>query len=119
MDNIKEDVIDIECLIKHIGEVIGDKELTGISIAPSNNSPRRILSRNTLSRNIKNYEWKSCCFSMNSSAVKYFVQIGVLSGLIIFSATMLVIDKNCESQRNYGSLLMVCLGCFLPQPKMS
>lgn len=114
MNDIKEDVVDIECIIKHIGEVIGDKELMGGSIAPSNTPPRH-----TLSRNIKNYEWRSCCFSMNSSAVKYFVQITILSGLIIFSATMLVIDKNCESQRNYGSLLMVCLGCFLPTPKMS
>ena len=64
-------------------------------------------------------EWKSCCFSINQNAVKYFVQVGVLSSLIIFSASMLVIDRNCESQRNYGSLLMVCLGCFLPAPKMN
>jgi hypothetical protein len=114
MNDIKEDVGDIECLIKHIGEVIGDKELTGVSIAPSNNQI------NTLSRsNKEKQEWRSCCFSINQSAVKYFVQIGILSGLIIFSATMLVIDNNCESQRNYGSLLMVCLGCFLPTPKMS
>ena len=64
-------------------------------------------------------EWKSCCFSINQSAVKYFVQIGILSLLIIYSASMLVIDKNCESQRNYGSLLMVCLGVFLPPPRMA
>ncbi len=69
-------------------------------------------------RNSKN-EWKSCCLTVNTSAVKYFIQIGVLSSLIIFSATMLVVDDRCESQRNYSSLLMVCLGCFLPTPKMA
>jgi hypothetical protein len=63
--------------------------------------------------------WKSCCFSINPSAVKYFVQVGILAGLIIYSATMLVVNPTCESQRNYGSLLMVCLGCFLPTPKMN
>jgi hypothetical protein len=105
MDNIKEDVCDIE--------------LMGVSIAPSNNQINT-LSKSALSRNTKErQEWRSCCFSINQSAVKYFVQITILSSLIIFSATMLVIDKNCESQRNYGSLLMVCLGCFLPTPKMS
>jgi hypothetical protein len=116
MNDIKEDVGDIECLIKHIGEVIGDKELTGVSIAPSN-TQRNTLSRSALSQNTK--EWRSCCFQINQPATKYFVQVSILSGLIIFSATMLVVDNNCESQRNYGSLLMICLGCFLPSPKMA
>ena len=69
-------------------------------------------------RNSKN-QWVSCCFRINQSATKYFVQVGILSSLIIFSATMLVVDNNCESQRNDGALLMVCLGCFLPTPKMA
>jgi hypothetical protein len=69
--------------------------------------------------NNSNKQWKSCCFSINQNAAKYFVKIGILSGLIIFSASMLVIDKDCNSQRNYGSLLMVCLGVFLPSPKMT
>jgi len=64
-------------------------------------------------------EWISCCIKMDKSAVKYFTQISVLTGLIVFSATMLVYDTDCNSQRNYASLLMVCLGCFLPQPKMT
>ena len=68
--------------------------------------------------NIKT-EWKSCCLTVNPSAVKYFIQIGVLSSLIVFSASMLVVDTRCESQRNYASLLMVCLGTFLPAPKMT
>ena len=64
-------------------------------------------------------QWKSCCLTVNPSAVKYFIQVGILSSLIIFSSTMLVVDDRCESQRNYSSLLMICLGTFLPAPKMA
>jgi hypothetical protein len=64
-------------------------------------------------------QWKSCCLTVNPSAVKYFIQIGVLSSLIVFSATMLVVDDRCESQRNFSSLLMVCLGTMVPAPKMN
>ena len=64
-------------------------------------------------------EWKSCCLTVNPSAVKYFVQISILASLIVYSATMLIVDGRCESQRNYGSLLMVSLGVFLPQPRIN
>ena len=64
-------------------------------------------------------EWKSCCIRSDKQAVKYFIQVGILGALIVLSATMLVVDKDCNSQRNYGSLLMICLGVFLPQPKMT
>ena len=64
-------------------------------------------------------EWKSCCLKVDKNMVKYVIQVGILSSLIIFSATMLVVDKDCNSQRNYSSLLMICLGVFLPQPKMN
>ena len=86
---------------------------TTISIEPSTNRrPENSISPKTR-------EWKSCCFSINSSAAKYFVQVGILTSLIIYSSTMLVVNQTCESQRNYGSLLLVCLGCFLPTPKRS
>ncbi len=67
----------------------------------------------------KQTEWKSCCFKMNPSATKYFIQVGILSGLIVYSATMLVVNPDCNSQRNYGSLLMICLGTFIPSPKIN
>ena len=66
-----------------------------------------------------NGEWKSCCLRVDKTMVKYIIQVGILGGLITFSACMLVVDRTCESQRNYSSLLMVCLGCFLPSPKMT
>ncbi len=66
-----------------------------------------------------NEEWKSCCLKADKNAVKYFVQVGILSGLVIFSAVMLVVDKDCASQRNYSSLLMISLGTLIPSPKMT
>jgi hypothetical protein len=64
----------------------------------------------------ENQEWRSCCMRMDKTAVKYFVQVGILSGLICFSGVMLITDKDCNSQRNYSALLMICLGVFLPAP---
>lgn len=63
-------------------------------------------------------EWKSCCLSVDKLAVKYFTQVVILGGLIVFSAVMLVVDKACESQRNYSSLLMISLGILIPTPKL-
>jgi hypothetical protein len=73
---------------------------------------------NTTEETNVNEEWKSCCLKVDKNALKYFVQVGILSGLIIFSATMLVADKDCNSQRNYSSLLMICLGTLIPSPKL-
>ena len=67
----------------------------------------------------KQTQWRSCCFSINPQATKYIIQVGILSGLIICSATMLVVNPNCESQRNYSSLLLFCLGTLTPSPRMS
>ena len=63
--------------------------------------------------------WKSCCFTINPSATTYFIQVSILSGLIIYSAVMLVINQECNSQRNYSSLLLFCLGTLTPSPRMS
>ena len=69
--------------------------------------------------NPKPTHWKSCCFTINTSATKYFVQVSILASLIVYSATMLVIIPECNSQRNYSSLLLFCLGILTPTPKMS
>ena len=67
----------------------------------------------------KSTQWKSCCFSINPQATRYFVQVSILVGLIIYSATMLVVIPECNSQRNYSSLLLFCLGILTPSPRMS
>ncbi len=66
----------------------------------------------------KDTTWKSCCFSINPSATRYFIQVTILAGLIVYSATMLVVIPECNSQRNYSSLLLFCLGILTPAPKM-
>ena len=81
----------------------------------TNELNRNIIRYNSNSTNTK--EWRSCCFSINSSAAKYFVQASVLTSLITYSAVMLVVNEDCNSQRNYSSLLMMCLGILIPSPK--
>lgn len=63
--------------------------------------------------------WRSCCFELDKNCLKYFTQVFVLSGLIVLSATQLVINNDCNSQRNWSGLLMICLGTFLPSPKIN
>ena len=63
--------------------------------------------------------WRSCCLTIDRQAAKYFIQVAILSSLIILSSSMLVIDKECNSNRNWSSLLTLCLGVFLPAPKIT
>ena len=63
--------------------------------------------------------WKSCCLTTSPQAIKYFVQVSVLISLIAYSMTMIVYDNRCESQRAYGSLLMMSIGVFIPAPKIN
>jgi hypothetical protein len=86
--------------------------MESITIEPIVQLPNRDNAKNSK-------EWRSCCFSINSTAVKYFTQVGTLVSLIIYSATMLVIIQDCNSQRNYSSLLLFCLGILAPSPKMN
>ena len=62
--------------------------------------------------------WKSCCITMDKSAVKYFFQVGVLGTIIGSAIAMLIIHPNCDEQRNWSAILMLCLGVFVPTPRM-
>jgi len=63
--------------------------------------------------------WKSCCLKVDKNAVKYFIQVGILTSLILTSLTMLIVNDECNSQRNWSGLLMVSVGLLLPNPKMN
>ena len=63
--------------------------------------------------------WKSCCVTVDKGMVKYIIQISILSGLIISSVAMIIVDKDCYSQRYYAGILTLCLGVFLPSPKIT
>jgi hypothetical protein len=73
----------------------------------------------TLYRVEEKNELRSCCFKIDHHAARFFSQIFVLIGLIIYSAVMLVVNEDCNSQRSYSSILTLCLGAFLPSPKLS
>ena len=77
-----------------------------------------MLAVETLVAENEDKYYKSCCLKMDKQGASFFAQVTILSGLIILSATMLVVNEECNAQRNWSSLLMVCLGCFLPSPKM-
>ena len=70
-------------------------------------------------QSIRDTTWRSCCLKIDRNAAKYFIQVGILTGLIVASLTMLIYDKECNSQRNWAGLLTLCLGVFLPSPKMT
>ena len=78
-----------------------------------------IVNPDNLQDENKVEEWRSCCLKVDKNMVKYIVQVGILSGLILFSASMLVIEKDCNSQRNYSSLLMISLGTLIPSPRLT
>ena len=63
--------------------------------------------------------WKSCCVTVDKGMVKYIIQVGILGGLIISSVAMIIVDKDCNSQKWYSGLLTLCLGVFLPSPKLT
>ena len=62
--------------------------------------------------------WRSFCFEVDRDSVRYFTQVGVLISVGIFSSVMLVINPECNAQRNYSAILMICLGVFIPTPKI-
>ena len=62
--------------------------------------------------------WKSCCVTVDKGMVKYIIQISILSGLIISSVAMIIVDKDCNSQKWWSGLLTLCLGVFLPSPNL-
>ena len=65
-----------------------------------------------------NTTWRSCCLTIDRNAAKYFIQVSILCSLIISSVIMIIVDKECNSQKWYSGLLTLCLGVFLPSPKL-
>jgi hypothetical protein len=62
--------------------------------------------------------WKSCCITADKGAVKYIIQVATIGGLFTTSLVMLIIDDNCVSQRNWSSLLTLCIGILCPSPRI-
>lgn len=79
-----------------------------------NNEDKIVLERQTS----LGKTWKSCCITADKGAVKYIIQVIILSSLIASSVIMIIVDKDCNSQRYYAGILMICLGVFLPSPRI-
>ena len=93
--------------------------MDGISVEPLKKSDTLInINRvSNINENLQSKPWRSCCFEMDKSCVKYFTQVSILYLLIIYSCTMLIVVPDCESQRNISGLLMIAIGTLIPSPK--
>ena len=77
------------------------------------------LSKDLERQSTMNTTWHSCCLTIDRNAAKHFIQVSILSGLIVVSLTMLMYDKDWNSQKWWSGLLTLCLGVFLPSPRLS
>lgn len=93
--------------------------MEGISVEPLKKSDTLInINRvSNINEDLPLKPWRSCCFEMDKSCVKYFTQVSILYLLIIYSCTMLIVFPDCESQRNFAGLLMIAIGTLIPSPK--
>ena len=59
---------------------------------------------------------KSCCYDLDRTAVTFFSQVIIISGVMLFSIYKLSIDNSPEQQTIYLGLLSTCLGILSPSP---
>jgi hypothetical protein len=52
----------------------------------------------------------------NRDSIRFFTQVSVLVAAGVFSGVMLIENPECNAQRNYSAILMMCLVFFLPTP---
>lgn len=63
--------------------------------------------------------WVSCCFKCHKGALVYFTQLTIALIVIIFCIIKLVFSTSCEEDSLYSGILMLVVGCFLPNPKIT
>jgi hypothetical protein len=61
-------------------------------------------------------EWVGCCSRTDKHYLKYLVQIGMGSSVMIFSMIMIALDA--KHQEIYFSMISGTLGLFLPHPQV-
>ncbi len=62
--------------------------------------------------------WIACCSRTSASAAKYFTTVGICTGVILFSATMLAIHyDDVEARANYLPLLSGTLMLLVDPPR--
>lgn len=62
--------------------------------------------------------WKSCCLELDPEFTQYFVKYLMLSGLMIFFGVELHLSNDCHDRNLFQSLLTLCIGIALPNPRL-
>ena len=63
--------------------------------------------------------WRSCCLEMHKDSVVFFSQLGISFTVISFCMYQLVVLDHCEAQSLYSGVMSLCLGAWLPSPRLS
>jgi len=63
--------------------------------------------------------WTSCCFRCDKHAVVYFTQLFIALIIILFCIFKLIYSDGCQTDQLYSSILMLIVGAFLPNPKIT
>jgi hypothetical protein len=80
----------------------------------------KILDQNlSIARKVYDNELRSCCFYLDKRVMEYFTKIIVLFIFCVFFCVQLFRIDNCDSNQLYSSLLTLCLGIFLPSPRLT
>jgi len=67
-----------------------------------------------------NNTWRSCSgCQIDRRATVFFSQLGLSTILVLFSCYQLTQAEDCHTQQTYIGLLTMCIGLFLPSPRIS
>ena len=66
----------------------------------------------------KNNHWQSCCITMDKGAVRFFTQVAICGGVMIFCGVSLIIGVSQSIVPLYTGLMSFSLGLLFPQPTM-
>jgi hypothetical protein len=64
------------------------------------------------------YIWKSCCFSMDSRAVLFFVQV-LFSLLVMLLCFKLIVDGSDENKQWARLTISFVIGLWMPAPRVN
>ena len=62
--------------------------------------------------------WKSCCLELDPEFTQFFIKYFILIGLMIFFGIELHLSEDCQDKNLFQSLLTLCMGIALPNPRL-
>ena len=96
-------------------------DLPDVMITPR--SPTRfnrvIQRRDSVVRENKRNEWRSCCFILDRRCLLFLMQVVVTILMMLFSMYKLAVSDECSPDRQvFSSTLTLCLSIWIPSPKI-